>query len=201
MACQHKFFNDLQLQYVDWEVRTLFIGTFNPSWNVCDNDAEWFYGRVQRNGFWCILPTIHEGVSMIDGDRNTWIDFCRRNHLAITDILSSLDNADETNPNHQRIVCKYKDDDLEEFDSTLNDIPLILEQHTSIKQICISRQTLPEFWEDCFIDTFMWQQNNPDRNLQFRFLRSPSRGARRGVVGNFCDFNANRWIEQGYQCL
>lgn len=138
---------------------------------------------------------------MIDGDRGSWIDFCRRNHLAVTDILSSIDNADEMDPNHQRIICKYKDDDLEDFESTLNDIPQILEQHKAIKQICLTRQTLLEFWEDCFIDTFLWQQNNPDRNLQIRLLRSPSRGARRGVVGNFCTFVANRWQIQGYQCL
>lgn len=30
MACNHKFENDLQLQYVDWDVKTLFIGTFIP---------------------------------------------------------------------------------------------------------------------------------------------------------------------------
>ncbi|MEY4604366.1 MAG: hypothetical protein RIT43_1658, partial [Bacteroidota bacterium] len=69
MPCNHKFIKDLQLQYVDWEVKTLFIGTFNPEWEECaSNYAQWFYGRTQRNDFWCILPTVHGTNSLISGN-------------------------------------------------------------------------------------------------------------------------------------
>jgi len=61
MACDHKFIEDLTIQYADWTVRTLFVGTFNPGWTECNNAAQWFYGR-KRNEFWCILPKIHEGI-------------------------------------------------------------------------------------------------------------------------------------------
>ena len=50
--CPHKFHKDLQLDYVDWEVNTLFFGTFNPG--CCkeeDNEANWFYGRTKNNSF------------------------------------------------------------------------------------------------------------------------------------------------------
>jgi hypothetical protein len=198
MSCNHKFINDLQLQYVDWEVKTLFIGTFNPEWNECqNNNAQWFYGRTQRNDFWCILPSIHGNESLIQGDRNLWIEFCRKNSIGITDIIESID-ADIQNASHRNAVCNFKDDELPNFEITLNNIPLILERHKSIKQICITRQTLIDFWEDCFIDTLQYIDQHPQRNIKLKLLRSPSRGARKGVVGNFCEFVARRWREQGY---
>ncbi len=199
MPCNHKFSNDLLIDYVDWEVHTLFIGTFNPCWQSCNNNASWFYGRTSRNEFWCILPKIHENISLINGNRTIWLEFCRRNSLAITDILASLNDADEDDIEHKKSICNFKDDELNQFENTITDIPRILETHLTIKQVCITRQGLPIFWHECFEDTLNWIQNNPARNISIRFLRSPSRGARRGVVGNFCDFIANRWMEQGYQ--
>jgi hypothetical protein len=200
MACQHKFHKDLQLQYVDWEVKTLFIGTFNPGWQECpNNNADWFYGRTQRNEFWCILPTIHQMGSVLNGNRAAWIKFCSEHNIAITDILESIDNADPTIEEHRNIICKFKDDALEDFDVTVNDIPRILENHSNIKQICITRQQpLPDFWEDCFIDMYDYINKHPERAIQIKYLRSPSRGARKGVVGPFCNFVSARWLHQGY---
>lgn len=199
MPCNHKFIKDLQLQYVDWKVNTLFIGTFNPEWEECiNNNAQWFYGRTQRNDFWCILPTVHGVNSLIGGNRNTWTQFCKENSIAITDIIESID-ADVYNENHRSAICNFKDDEFVNFEVTLNNIPDLLERHQSIKQICITRQTLTDFWEDCFMDTIQYIEQHPERDIQLKLLRSPSRGARRGVIGNFCLFVANRWIAQGYQ--
>jgi hypothetical protein len=200
MPCHHKFIQDLQLQYVDWEVKTLFIGTFNPGWSECANNyAEWFYGRTQRNEFWCILPTIHENVSLLNGNRNSWIEFCRRNGIAITDIVASINDADPAIAAHRNAICKFKDAELPNFDITINDIPAILENHPSIKQICITRQQpLPPFWDNCFTELYLYLEQNPQREIELKYLRSPSRGARRGVVGPFCQFVAARWLAQGY---
>lgn len=199
MACEHKFIDDLQLQYVDWKPKTLFIGTFNPEWLECENNnAQWFYGRTQRNEFWCILPTTFGQPSLLTANRVAWINFCRKNEIAITDILSSID-ADINNPNHLSAICKFKDDDIANFDVTVNSIPTILDNFPTIKQICITRMSLPEFWEDCFMDTIQYIQMHPERNLRLKYLRSPSRGARRGVIGNFCEFISHRWIEQHFE--
>jgi hypothetical protein len=198
MACNHKFIDDLQLQYVDWSPKTLFIGTFNPEWSECDNNnAQWFYGRIQRNEFWCILPKIFGHPSLLTYNRESWISFCRKNEIAITDILSTID-AEIDNPSHLNAICKFKDDDISNFDVTVNSIPTILDAFPSIKQICITRMSFNEFWEDCFMDTIQYIQTHPERNLKLKYLRSPSRGARRGVTGNFCEFVSNRWIEQGF---
>ena len=200
MAFEHKFIADLQLQYVDWEVKTIFIGTFNPDWKECaNNNATWFYGRTQRNEFWEILPLIHKQPSLIDGDRNSWIEFCRKNKIAITDILSRINDADPESNEHRNIICKFKDDAFEDFEVRNNNIPAILENFPSIKQICITRQEpLPDFWEECFMHMFQYIEDNPEREIHVKYLRSPSRGARRGVVGNFSNFIANRWMQQGY---
>jgi hypothetical protein len=199
MPCGHKFFQDLQLQYVDWKPKTLFIGTFNPEWNECkNNNAQWFYGRIQRNEFWCILPTVFGQNSSLNGNRLTWIDFCRKNEIAITDILSSID-ADVNDQVQRTAVCKFKDDEFANFNVTVNNIPTILDNFQSIKQICITRKTLNEFWEDCFLDTFQYIREHPERNISLKLLRSPSRGARKGVVGNFCQFVSQKWLEQGFK--
>ncbi len=199
MPCGHKFSQDLQLQYVNWKPNTLFIGTFNPEWNECENNnAQWFYGRTQRNEFWYILPKIFGEDSLLGGNRLIWIEFCRRKNIAVTDILTSID-ADVNVLAQREIVCKFKDDEIPNFDVTVNNIPTILDNFPTIKQICITRKTLNEFWEDCFLDTLEYIELHPERNISLRLLRSPSRGARRGVVGNFCQFVSQKWIEQGLE--
>lgn len=199
MACEHKFINDLQLQYVNWKPKTLFIGTFNPEWLECENNiAQWFYGRTQRNEFWNILPITFGQPSLLEANRLAWINFCREKEIAITDILSSIE-ADKNNSCHLTAICKFKDDEIANFDVTVNSIPTILDKFPTIIQICITRMTLSEFWEDCFMDTFQYIQMHPERNLRLKYLRSPSRGARRGVRGNFGEFISQRWIEQDFE--
>lgn len=202
MSCPHRFRNDLQLQYVDWEVRTLFIGTFNPSWDLPNNTAEWFYGRTARNDFWNILPTIHTGDGLIPGTPDLWKSFCKKHRIAITDIITSLNDADQNNPEHVENVGGFQDEKLTAYDIQLTNIPALLEENQSIKQICITRMTLPNPWNELFQATIDWVANHPERNIQIRKLRSPSRGARKGVVGNFTDFIANQWQEAGrYEIL
>lgn len=198
MVCNHKFIEDLQLQYVDWEVKTLFIGTFNPGWPECiGNNAEWFYGRTQRNEFWSILPCIHGQTSKLNGNRNAWIAFCQQHSIGITDIIESID-ANPNNAAHRSSICNFRDNELVNFNIKLNDIPEILKKHKSIKQICITRRSLNGFWKVCFKDTFEFIAQNRDRDVKIIRLRSPSRGARKGVKGSFSDFIAAKWIEQGY---
>jgi hypothetical protein len=201
MPCNHKFYVDLQLQYVNWEPTTLFIGTFNPEWQICgNNNAEWFYGRTNRNEFWCVLPRVFGQDSLLnENNRLTWIDFCRKNNIAITDILSCID-ADITNPAHVDMVCNFSDDKIEDFCVTVNNIPAILDNFQSIRQICITRQTLTPFWNACFQSTSQYIALHPERGINLIRLRSPSRGAIRGVLGNFCQFVSARWIQQGFNC-
>lgn len=202
MPCNHKFSTDLDISYTDWEVKTLFIGTFNPGWASCGNNyAPWFYGRTARNEFWSILPKAHNEPSLISGKREDWLKFCKTKGIAVTDIIKSLRNADENLREHREIICKFQDDDFASFDIELTNIPAILEQHPSIQQVCITRQTLGLIWNNCFAPTINWINANKPRKIKLLFLRSPSRGARKGVVGPFAEFVAVRWKQQGYTML
>ncbi|MBA4299630.1 MAG: hypothetical protein C0433_05905 [Cyclobacterium sp.] len=197
MPCHHRFQNDLQLAYTNWEIRTLFIGTFNPAWLIPNNNAQWFYGRVARNDFWGILPSIHNGELLIDEGPQEWKNFCRNHFIGITDIISSLEDADVGDPDHVEKVRKFRDADLATFEIIPNDIPLILERHKTIEQICLTRNTLPNPWNGLFQPTFDWVAEHPERNIEIKLLRSPSRGARNGVVGNFTQFIAAHWQQVG----
>ena len=95
--CPHKFIYDLQLDYVEWEVNTLFIGTFNPG--CCANEdieADWFYGRTQNNMFWDTLGYIYENNPLLgqQGNPELWIAFCRKHKLAVTDLISKINDVD-----------------------------------------------------------------------------------------------------------
>lgn len=199
MACLHKFHDDLNLNYVDWEVRTLFIGTFNPGWPECaNNTAEWFYGRTSRNAFWCILPKCHNHPSLLNGNRGVWIDFCSQYGLAITDIITELNTANPNNLVHQNRICSFKDEYLNQFQPVLTNIPRLLEKHPTINRIFITRKVMTNDMQTWLIPTMNWIQANPQRDIRLINLRSPSRGARRGIVGDFCETVKNIWIGQGY---
>lgn len=71
MNCKHKFHEHLDLSYVDYPVRHLFAGTFNPG--CCqerDNSAQWFYGRTQKNMLWDTLGFILENNPNLGKDGN-----------------------------------------------------------------------------------------------------------------------------------
>jgi len=197
MACEHRNIQDLTLEYVDWEPKTLFIGTFNPGWQSRNNYAEWFYGRTQRNEFWCILPQVHQHPSLLNGNRETWINFCREHQLAITDIITSIDDADERIQEHRELICEgFEDDAIEKnFKAfTFTDIPSLLTKYPSIRQVCITRMTINGLWKTALTPTINACFTN---SIAFRPLRSPSRGARKGVKGPFCQFIANHWQTTG----
>ncbi len=120
--CTHKFINDLQLDYVDWEVNTLFIGTFNPG--CCaeeDNEAEWFYGRTQNNMFWDTLGFFYENKPLLgqQGNPELWLAFCKRNKLAVTDLISEIKAVNMKSDDYDNLCKGFSDKKLETY--ILND--------------------------------------------------------------------------------
>lgn len=114
--CPHKFKKDLQLDYVTWKVTTLFIGTFNPGCCQEKNNADWFYGRTERNMFWNTLGYIYEQNPLLgtEGNPEQWKAFCKRRQLAVTDLITLVkkviaEDLEET-------LCKnFSDKKLEPF--------------------------------------------------------------------------------------
>jgi hypothetical protein len=116
--CTHKFIHDLQLEYVNWEVNTLFIGTFNPG--CCDeedNEATWFYGRTQNNMFWDTLGYIYENNPLLgqQGNPEVWLAFCKRNKLAVTDLISEINNVNLNGQDYEDLCNGFSDARLEPY--------------------------------------------------------------------------------------
>jgi hypothetical protein len=161
MACIHKFHNWLDLERVNFQPTTLIIGTFNPSWPIQNNNSEWFYGRThdingnQNNNFWEVLPRLYGSISLINSNADVWKRFCLDNRIAITDIINSVNDADEQNDNHQRMMGSFKDDDLSEsfYDFKYTNIVGILRRHPTIRNIYITRSISQTYWKNIFYPT------------------------------------------------
>ena len=86
MSFKHKFQNELNLEFVDYEPATLIVGTFIPEL-AAGEGVPWFYGRTEHNCFWSVLPRLYGEASLINASPADWRLFCRRNKIAITDII------------------------------------------------------------------------------------------------------------------
>lgn len=182
MPCSHKFLNDLNLDYVNYQPTTLIVGTFNPSWPD-NNYASWFYGRTGNNYFWDVLPRLYQPESLRQEDAVAWKAFCQNNSIAITDLMASINDADINNPGHLEVMGAYEDsaiaNSFNEFGFT--DIIGLLGRFPSIKNVYLTRLNgLP------LIDQ-QWQlieQYCEAHNIYCARLRTPSKNAR-FQMGNY----------------
>lgn len=157
--CKHKFINDLNLAYVEWEVQTLFIGTFNPSCSI-SNSAEWFYGRTENNMFWNTLGYIYENNPLLGESRSPtlWVQFCERNNLAVSDIISEIKNVDLDNGDDYKNLCKgFSDKKLELYINNKQHISSnlvsVIEENPylkKIKNIYFTRKGINHPWNILF---------------------------------------------------
>ncbi len=118
MPCNHRFIDDL---YPKHKLKHLFIGTFNPTWeNPNGNNANWFYGR-RTNSFWRILPGIFNHPNMNNAlhrqNINLWKQYCVENNIGITEIIESINDANENNEDHRQRILGFQDNDLEVFEN------------------------------------------------------------------------------------
>lgn len=114
MCCLHRFLdyhsNGL---FPSWNVKYLFIGTFNPSWNKPGNNADYFYGR--SNYMWLLLPRFTFEESLQESSTEQKISFCRRNFIGFTDLIKKIDTVSHNNPLHRERILSFKDADLLQF--------------------------------------------------------------------------------------
>jgi hypothetical protein len=143
MACEHKFIDYLTLERLDFEPTTLIVGTFNPAWPK-ENQAKWFYGRTRNNYFWDILPSLYNVESLRKEAQPTdWKQFCRNNKIAITDLITSIDDAEIGNPQHVKYLEGYKDSAIaQQFkDLKPTDIVALLQKYPTIQYVYLTRQS------------------------------------------------------------
>jgi hypothetical protein len=143
MPCTHRFENQL---IPHWEIEHLFIGTFNPSWNLNNAvQADYFYGRV-RNNFWCILPRVFGGNDLKYCDLYSKLEYIQHHKIGITDLISKVINAEITNETDIiQLTTGFSDNVLNNYQLEFNieNIKdLIMRNINTIKGVYLTRSTL-----------------------------------------------------------
>lgn len=118
MPCPHRFLNLHQPGlFPNWEIKHLFIGTFNPSWDHPYNNADYFYGRSTY--FWKVLPRFFDSPNMSISTEIEKINFCKHFKIGFTDLIINVENADINNPIHRERILSFRDRDLLKFNNGL----------------------------------------------------------------------------------
>lgn len=148
MSCHHKFINHLNPERLDFEPNTLIVGTFNPAWPD-GNKADWFYGRTARNYFWDVLPRLYNGENYRKENADIWKKFCREEKIILTDIITSINDAESDNKEHRGILKSYLDTSIADYfdDFKFTDIKAILEKFPTIKNIYLTRNKGVEIFD------------------------------------------------------
>jgi hypothetical protein len=178
MPCNHKFLTHLNLEHLDFEPETLVVGTFTPEWPAGDQ-GDWFYGRThdadgnRNNLFWDVLPRLYGEPGLIDASASDWKLFCRNNKIALTSIISSIDDADPSDAGHARILAGAADKAIAyHFDDfTFVDIVKILQDHPTIKNVYLTRGITEAFWRHIWNPVVRYCHQH---NLHERRLLTPS---------------------------
>lgn len=154
MSCVHRFSEELIPQ---WEIKYLFIGTFNPSWNPRDPknpEAVYFYGR-NRNNFWAIIPNIFGGRSLKGMSKDVLVEYTKSKKIGITDIINSVINADATSSTDVDNLTKgFSDAVLNKYDlefSTDLIIELIEKNKSTLEGVYFTRSTsngINKIWKE-----------------------------------------------------
>lgn len=177
MACQHKFYNYLQLQRLnDFKPKILIVGTFNPEWPE-GNYAEWFYGRTDNNYFWDLLPRMFGENELRNQNHVNWKTYCRTRKIALTDLISSIDDAEIEKEKHREVLQKYTDSALaSKFKLQIeNPIVPLLQANPSIESVYLTTTINSGLWQSLWtpVDHYCAQQN-----IWCKKLMTPSKGAR-----------------------
>ena len=178
MSCNHKFKSYLNLERLDFEPETLIVGTFNPEWPA-GNTSGWFYGRThdangsRANDFWDVLPRLYNEPGLMDAGPAEWKQFCHRHRIAITDLISCIDDADPANPEHVKLLATFPDKALvwnfDDFEF-VNIVPL-LKRYPGIKNVYLTRGITEAFWKHLWNPVMQYCKLH---NLHERRLLTPS---------------------------
>jgi len=175
MACFHKFHDFLDLKRIDFEPVTLIVGTFSPAWPD-SNTAEWFYGRTANNYFWDVLPRLYNEPSLINATPAEWKQFCHNKQIAITDLISSIDDAMPGDIKHSKILGGFSDEAIEHNFDDINYVNIVqlLRHHPTIKQVYFTRGLTDAFWRHLWNPVAHYCNHN---GIRERKLLTPSENA------------------------
>lgn len=176
MPCKYKFFDYLNLDKLTYTPQTLIVGTFNPSWPE-ENNAKWFYGRTENNYFWEVLPKIYDEESLIKAGPKEWKAFCEKHKIAITDLISCIQDADEANPKHHKILKSNSDSGIVDNFSKIENIEIVtlLQKYPSIASVYLTRGCSESYWKNQWAPVVKYCTGNKSK---CETLLTPSGNAR-----------------------
>ncbi|HLP37048.1 hypothetical protein [Lacibacter sp.] len=214
MPCNHKFIDYLNLEHLDFEPTTLIVGTFNPEWPA-GNNAEWFYGRThhhhgnQNNNFWDVLPRLYQGEhSLINAVHADWKAFCSRKQIALTDLITTIKDADQDDPDDVALIGNYADNAIADnfHDFVFTDIISLLQNNPTINNVYITNGVNGAFWNALWTPVVHYCEEN---NIRSTTLLTPSKNARFSMfahnhnnpnnqynMANLNEYILMRWQEQ-----
>lgn len=201
MPCNHKFKEYLNLEKLDFEPTTLIVGTFNPAWPDT-NYAEWFYGRVSNNYFWDVLPRIYNEPGLRKSNHLDWKLFCRNHLIAITDLISTIDDADIFNERHSELLSTYSDSSIESSfkEFTPTEIIALFQSKPKIKNVYLTTTITKGPFKDLWDKVEVYCNKNKRNCKQ---LMTPSKGARfsmtKGSGIKMPDFIYMDWKEKWHK--
>lgn len=165
MGCKHRFFDEL---IPTWEIKDLFIGTFNPSWNSDSSSALYFYGR-KRNNFWDILPNIFGGESLKKSSKDVFVNYLKEHNIGLTDLVTNVVNADENNSLDKDNLTKvFSDATLNKYELEFaTDIikEFILRNKSTLKGVYFTRSTdsgIKTIWKEWLAIEALCNENSID---------------------------------------
>ena len=149
MSCIHKFNDtkDFKGLIPNWDFDKLVIGTFNPSNDFHESNTANFFLSEEKKiifGMSFLYFTIQNLYPK--EDVNLQKSFLKVNKIGITDILTSINDANKNVSNHIQLISTVKDDDLEKFRSfnwnTKNIINIIHEN--KVKEVYFTKLGLAD---------------------------------------------------------
>jgi len=118
MPCPHRYLDlhEKNSLFPNWKIDHLFIGTFNPKWDRPNKiNAAYFYGRSAY--FWNTTSIFFEDREYAYGwnDQDAMIKFSQKHRIGFTDLICSIQDADENKKEHLEKIYSVADKDLETF--------------------------------------------------------------------------------------
>jgi len=178
MSCDHRFLSKYREGSLlpNWKYNTLIIGTFNPSWDTPNNDADYFYSR-SRNYFWYVLPNLHHTESLLSSNTSQKESFLKTNKVGLTDLIKSIKDANENNKDHYCLIKTMRDQDLAKFkDFGFNTDEIIkVINEDKVTRVFITNLNSPKIFEK---EINRIEKCCKDKEVVFARLLTPSPGAR-----------------------
>ena len=132
-----------------------------------------------------------------------WKNFCLRNQVALTDLITSINDAEEVNQYHVEVISKFRDT---EFAKTFKNFEMtnilgILENNPSIEKVFFTRNQGVDLFDN---EINIINEYCVNHNILFSYLMTPSKNARFQMRGyepqnpklkrNLSNFIYERWL-------